>query len=78
MSDEIRGTSLRIIRAQRLMSRDDLAAESGISASWIKQIELGKARPSLECLYKLADGLRCRVGDFTVENPTVEPLAAAR
>ena len=48
---------LREIREQRVMSQRELAQASGVSATTIVNIELGKIRPHPSTLRKLAGAL---------------------
>ena len=56
--DALIATNLRELRTQRELSLDALAKLSGIARAQLGQIELGKATPSLNVVWKLARALQ--------------------
>ncbi|MBI5320603.1 helix-turn-helix domain-containing protein [Bradyrhizobium sp.] len=53
------GERVRTARAQREMSRRELARQSGISERYIAQIEAGRGNVSIVLLLRLAQAIRC-------------------
>jgi transcriptional regulator with XRE-family HTH domain len=49
---------LRELRQERGLSQETLAFESGLNRQFISLLELGQRSPSLQTVYKIADGLR--------------------
>lgn len=56
------------LREAKLLSQNDLARLSGINASSISRIEIGKAVPRLGTLQKLADALECHPDAFFIHD----------
>lgn len=54
------GEKVRTLRAQRDMSRRELARQSGISERYIAQIEAGRGNVSIVLLLRLAQAMRCQ------------------
>lgn len=74
---KIVGANIKRIREERGLTLRDLAKQLGVSASFLSQIETGKASPSLSSLKSLADSLQVTVGglmgeDEKVVNPVVK------
>lgn len=46
------------------MRRDELAAEAGVSAEYVKRLEQGHGRPSAQVLYSLARALRLSSSEY--------------
>jgi len=59
------------------MSLRDLAAKSGVSYSYLKYIEVEGRQPTGIIAHKIANGLDCKITDFTTPAPTAK-LATAR
>jgi transcriptional regulator with XRE-family HTH domain len=55
---------LRRIRELRGISQTGLGRTTGVDASTINQLEMGRRAPSLHTLVILADALHCEVRDF--------------
>lgn len=53
------GERVRNARAQREMSRRELARQSGISERYIAQIEAGRGNVSIVLLLRLSRAIRC-------------------
>src|SRR5947208_16523987 len=51
------GDNLRKLRAQRGLSLEKLAQQSGVSRAMLGQIELGQSAPTINVLWKIASGL---------------------
>lgn len=51
------GRAIRRLRRERGMTRDALAAESGVSPSYLYEVERGYKRPSTDVLASLAEAL---------------------
>jgi transcriptional regulator with XRE-family HTH domain len=61
------GQELKKRRERAGMTQDRLAAQAGVRLATIGRLEIGKIRPSLEMLEKLAGALNCRVRDLLPE-----------
>ncbi|HOO63004.1 MAG TPA: XRE family transcriptional regulator [Synergistaceae bacterium] len=57
-SPEALAENLRILREERNLSLQSLAELTGVSKSMLRQIETGKSNPTIETLWKIANGLR--------------------
>jgi len=51
------GEVLRELRLKRGLSQEELAFESDLNRQFISLLELGQRSPSLQTVYKVADGL---------------------
>jgi transcriptional regulator with XRE-family HTH domain len=51
------GSALRKLRAERSLSLDKLAYESGVSRAMLSQIELGRSTPTITVLWRIARAL---------------------
>src|SRR3954466_10696432 len=51
------GENLHRLRAQRGLSLEKLAQQSGVSRAMLGQIELGQSAPTINVLWKVASGL---------------------
>ena len=61
------GILLKKRRERLKMTQDMLAAKAGVRLATIGRLEIGRIRPSLTMLEKLAGALRCRVRDLLPE-----------
>ncbi|MGB9839784.1 helix-turn-helix domain-containing protein [Thermovenabulum sp.] len=73
------GSLIRQLRKNRKLSLKELAEKTGLSVSYLSEIETGKKKPSLEVVQKLADALNVSVEAFfnnagEVSNPE-KPLS---
>lgn len=59
--EEAFGEHIRLLRTDRLMTQDQLAARSGLSVDSVRRIERGELSPSLATVTKLAHGLQIRL-----------------
>ena len=57
---------LRVKRAERGWSQDDLAKESGVSRNAIVRYESGLNEPMFTSVCALADAFGCPIGDFVI------------
>jgi transcriptional regulator with XRE-family HTH domain len=57
-SPQALGENLRTLREDRNLSLQSLADLTGVSKSMLCQIETGKSNPTIETLWKIANGLR--------------------
>jgi len=65
------GQKMRVERRKRGITLDELAKQSGLSKSFISQIERGLAQPSLASLKKLAPPLGHTVATIISDTPDV-------
>lgn len=69
------GAAIRRLRDARRISLRTLASKCGFSASFISQVELNQASPSLASLERLAHGLGVTIGQlFQDAEPTTPPI----
>lgn len=68
MSMQLMGERIKKRRESLTITSGDLAANIGVTASLISQIERAKAFPSILTLKKIADALQTTVGDLIGEN----------
>src|SRR3954454_20950031 len=66
---------VRVGRAQRRWTLDDLAARSSVSRRLLVQIERGDANPSLATLLKLAAALGITLTELVADEPEAAPIA---
>ena len=64
--NQVFGKVLRALRLERKLSQEQLAFESDLNRQFISLLELGERSPSLETLYKLAEGLGLSGSEFLV------------
>ena len=62
------GTRIGNHRVNANMSQEDLGAFSNVSNKYISNIELGKAKPSLEALVHIANALEVSTDDLLVDS----------
>ena len=70
MSENIQmvfGHILRRLRMQRGLSQENLAYKSGLSRGFVASIELGKRKPTIVSLLRLARGLEMKPSQIIVE-----------
>jgi DNA-binding XRE family transcriptional regulator len=58
------GNHIRACRERANLTQEELAQRMGCSQSYISQIEVPDARPTLGTLQKVAEAIGCRVGDL--------------
>lgn len=76
------GTRLREARSERHITVREMARRVGVSASFISQIELGRAKPSVGTLYAIVSELDLSLSDLMTDDigpvpPTVNPAMPA-
>lgn len=70
------GIALKALRAEKGISQEKLALETGIDRRYMSDIENGRRNVSLEIIEKLSDFFQMRPCDFLrkIENAMVSPL----
>lgn len=68
------GAAIRRLREQRRLSVRTLARKCGFSPSFISQVELNQASPSLNSLEQIAGGLGATVGQFFQAATSTGPI----
>lgn len=68
------GVALRQLRAERGLSLDKLAYESGVSRAMLSQIELGRSTPTITVLWRVARALGVPFSSLLGGNAPEEPL----
>ena len=77
-SPEHLGRTLRRLRAARGLRLADLASESGLSASFLSQVEQGRSDISVGRLMRIAQALHVRMTDLVeLPPPSERPLVRA-
>ena len=51
------GQRIRTLRKAKNLTQEELAEKSGLSYKFIGEIERGKANPSIESFYRIAEGM---------------------
>lgn len=67
------GVNIKRLREARKLSLRELAKRLNVSASFLSQIETGKASPSLSTLKDIADQLNTTIGRLFGEEPGLHP-----
>lgn len=63
------------LRQQRNLTTNKLANLSGISQSYLREVELGNKNPTVEFLSYICDGLHISLCDFFAgEQPSIDPF----
>lgn len=68
------GSELRRLRKHRRSTLVDVSKETGISVSFLSDIERGRTRPSLDTLEKLSSYYQVSVNDILVESDVSNPI----
>lgn len=68
------GEAIRRLRKEQRLSVRTLASKCGFSASFISQVELGQASPSIASLERIAAGLGITLGQFFLSVGSASPL----
>ena len=68
------GGALRQLRAERGLSLDKLAYESGVSRAMLSQIELGRSTPTITVLWRIARALGVPFSSLLGGSSSEEPL----
>lgn len=81
MPDADLGRAIRALRRERGMTLVQLAAAAGLSQPFLSQLELGRSRPSMRSLFRIAGALgttqQTLLGLAARHCPEVEPVRAA-
>lgn len=78
MSSHSIGNILKAIRKERKLTLKELAEQTGVSISFLSQVERGKSSVTLESLKKIADALNVNPTMFFPENMNTEELDKRR
>jgi len=68
------GKKLRSLRREHRMTLQQLGEQSGLTASYISQIERDQTSPSIASLKKIATAFKVRIVDFFMEESAGEPV----
>lgn len=66
------GQRVRGVRAQRGITRKNLAMHSGVSERYLAQVETGQANMSISMLWRIAEAMDVGMGDLLPNNHGVE------
>ena len=77
-SEQNLGERLRRLRTERNISVRTLATRTDFSASFVSQVELNQASPSISSLERLAGALGVTLGDFFQDPGGASPVAVTR
>ncbi len=69
------GENLRALRKARNLSLDQLARQSGVSKSMLRQIEIERSSPTISVLWKIANGLRVPFSSLLTKRHTLMEVA---
>ena len=72
------GVTLKNLRTERKFTLKDLASQTGVSISFLSQVERGKSSVTLESLKKIADALDVNPSVFFAEDDAKDDLALER
>lgn len=61
------GTQIKIVRIQKGISQQEVAARADITPSYMSRIESGSITTSVEKLYKIAQAIECQPADLLPE-----------
>src|SRR5438552_14664489 len=75
---QVIGEHIRLLRSDRRLSVRAFAARTGISPSFISQLENGQVSQSLGSLHKIAEALRVTLGEFFAAAETGEEILIVR
>lgn len=78
VSAQVIGEQIRRLRSDRGLSVRALAAQTGLSPSFISQLENGQVSPSLGSMQKLAETLGVTLGEFFAATETGEEQLIVR
>jgi transcriptional regulator with XRE-family HTH domain len=71
------GKKIKALRRENRMTLQQLGDESGLTASYISQIERDQTSPSIASLKKIAEAFNVRIVDFFVGGSEEEPVVMA-
>ena len=69
------GTRIRNLRIQKKLSQEELALAADIHPAYLGRVERGEKCPSIETVYKIAQGLKvslCELTDFSDESTPIK------
>ena len=66
--NEIVGTNIKVIREERGLSLEKLSRLADVSKSMLGQIERGESSPTINVLWKIANGLKIPFSSLTTEH----------
>lgn len=72
------GITLKSLRKERKLTLKDLAAKTGVSISFLSQVERGKSSVTLESLKKIADALGVNPSVFFAKDDLHDDLTTRR
>lgn len=72
------GANLRALRTGRGVSVVALAERSGVARATLTKIESGRANPTIDTLYALANALDAPLGDLIAGPPAAAPVEVVR
>ncbi|MGK7379705.1 helix-turn-helix domain-containing protein [Planococcus sp. 1R117A] len=72
------GTTLKGLRKERKMTLKELADETGVSISFLSQVERGKSSVTLESLRKISDALKVDPSTFFADGNAEQDDLAVR
>ncbi|TWT25339.1 helix-turn-helix domain-containing protein [Planomicrobium sp. CPCC 101110] len=75
MTHDSMGIILKNLRKERKLTLKELAEQTGVSISFLSQVERGKSSATLESLKRFADALDVNPGVFFEENTGRDELA---
>ncbi len=75
MSQGLVGITLKSLRKERKFTLKDLATETGVSISFLSQVERGKSSVTLESLKKIADALDVNPSVFFAKDDLQDDLS---
>ncbi|WP_257348696.1 helix-turn-helix domain-containing protein [Pseudalkalibacillus decolorationis] len=78
MAHGLVGVTLKRLRKERNLTLKGLAEQTGVSISFLSQVERGKSSVTLESLKKIADALGVNPSVFFVQDDTQDDLAVHR
>jgi len=72
------GNTLKTLRKDRKLTLKELAAKTGVSISFLSQVERGKSSVTLESLKKIADALDVNPSVFFAKDDLLDDLTTRR
>ena len=64
---KVLGTQIKIVRVQKDLSQQEVAARANITPSYMSRIENGSISTSVEKLYRIAQAMRCQPAELLPE-----------
>ncbi|QZT57413.1 helix-turn-helix domain-containing protein, partial [Mycolicibacterium austroafricanum] len=69
---------LRAVRQERGMTLDDLAADTGLTKSYLSKVERGQSVPSIAAALKISRALEVDVAQLFSDDPEVATISVDR